>query len=88
MNNGIMMKANVPYMVPLRTTQLEWLEWMFVHSDGRRFLLWTGVSDDMKRELLYIVRDREYDEANDSTILNDLIGLYREWSYDTGIKWK
>ena len=24
----------------------------------------------------------EYDKENDSTILNDIVGLYREWMYN------
>lgn len=82
------MKINVPNMVPIQLRQLEWLEWIFTREDGKKFLLWTGVSDDMKRGLLDIANDGEYDEANDKGILNDMIGLYREWSRDTGIKWR
>jgi hypothetical protein len=87
-SSGIMMKINVPNMVPIQLRQLEWLEWIFTREDGKKFLLWTGVSDDMKRGLLDIANDGEYDEANDKGILNDMIGLYREWSRDTGIKWR
>jgi hypothetical protein len=83
-----MMKINVPNMVPIKLRQLEWLEWIFTREDGKKFLLWTGGSEDMKRGLLDIANDGEYDEANDKGILNDMIGLYREWSRDTGVKWR
>ena len=78
MNKGIMMKANVPSMVPLQITQLEWIQWMFTQGDGLQFLHWTGMSEEMKLALVDIMTDREYDGANDSDILNDMRGLYRK----------
>jgi hypothetical protein len=85
---GIMMKACVPHMVKLHPKQTQWLDWVYTTGDGRKFLDWCAFNDDTKEALGEIWIFEEYDKANDSGILNDIIGLYREWSYDTRIKWK
>jgi len=79
---GIMMKANVPYMVKLHPKQMEWLDWTFTTVSGRKFLNWCNLNEDTLEALREIWIFEEYDKANDSGILNDIVGLYREWMSD------
>ncbi len=79
---GIMMKACVPDMVKLDPVQMKWLDWVFTNIDGRRFLNWCNLNEDTQEALREIWIFEEYDKANDSAILNDIVGLYREWMYN------
>ena len=79
---GIMMKANVPHMVKLHPKQAEWLDWSFTTPSGRKFLNWCNFNEETREALSEIWIFEEYDKANDSAILNDIIGLYREWMSD------
>ena len=85
---SIMQQINYPNMVELKPEQRDWLEWMFADGDGRKFLDWSGVDQRFRDELATIYVERKYDEANDKSILNDMRGLYREWSKNTGIRWE
>ncbi len=77
-----MMKACVPHMVKLHPKQSEWLEWVYTTGDGRKFLNWCALNEDTREALSEIWIFEEYDKANDSGILNDIVGLYREWMYN------
>ena len=79
---GIMMKTYVPHMVKLHPKQAEWLDWTFTTLSGRKFLNWCAFNDDTKEALSEIWIFEEYDKANDSGILNDIVGLYKEWLYN------
>jgi hypothetical protein len=79
---GIMMKANVPNMVNLQPKQMEWLEWTFTNVSGRKFLNWCNFNEDTLEALREIWIFEEYDKANDSVILNDILGMYKEWMID------
>ena len=79
---GIMMKANVPHMVGLQPKQMEWLEWVFTTHPGIKFLNWCNLNRDTWAALREIWIFEEYDKNNDSTILNDIVGLYKEWLYN------
>lgn len=79
---GIMAKMSFPNMVKLHPKQLEWLDWVYTNVDGRRFLDWCNFNEKTKEELKWIWMDEEYDKSNDSAILNDIVGLYKEWMYN------
>jgi hypothetical protein len=79
---GIMMKANVPNMVKLHPKQMEWLDWIFTTVPGRKFLNWCKLDAVTQEALREIWIFEEYDKANDSGILNDIVGLYREWLHN------
>jgi hypothetical protein len=79
---GIMMKANVPHMVKLHPKQLDWLDWTFTTISGRKFLDWCVLDTKTREAMSEIWIFEEYDKANDSAILNDIVGLYREWLYN------
>ncbi len=79
---GIMMKANVPNMVKLHPKQLDWLDWVFTTIDGRGFLDWCVLNTETREAMSEIWIFEEYDKNNDSAILNDIVGLYREWLYN------
>ncbi len=79
---GIMMKVNVPHMVKLHPKQMEWLDWSFTTPSGRKFLNWCNLNEDTQEALREIWIFEEYDKNNDSAILNDIVGLYREWMYN------
>jgi len=81
-NRGLMMKANVPHMVKLHPKQMEWLEWVFTSHPGRKFLNWCNFNEDTHEAFKWIWICEEYDKANDSGILNDIVGLYKEWMSD------
>jgi hypothetical protein len=81
-SNGIMMKANVPHMVKLHPKQKEWLDWVFGTPNGRRFLNWCNFNEGTRNGLKGIWIEEEYDKGNDSQILNDIVGLYKEWVYN------
>jgi hypothetical protein len=82
LDKGIMMKANVPHMVKLHPKQMEWLEWVFTTHPGRKFLNWCNLNEVSQKGFRDIWIDEEYDKANDSGILNDIVGLYREWLHN------
>lgn len=77
-----MMKANVPNMVKLHPKQMEWLDWIFTTVPGRKFLNWCKLDAVTQEALREIWIFEEYDKANDSGILNDIVGLYREWLHN------
>jgi len=79
---GIMMKACVPHMVKLHPKQMDWLDWTFTTPPGRKFLNWCNLNEDTLEALREIWIFEEYDKANDSAILNDIVGLYKEWMID------
>lgn len=79
---GIMVKTSFPNMVKLHPKQMEWLDWVFTNLDGRRFLNWCNFNETTKYGLRWIWIDGEYDKSNDSAILNDIVGLYKEWMYN------
>ncbi len=79
---GIMMKANVPHMVKLHPKQLDWLDWTFTTISGRKFLDWCVLDTKTREAMSEIWIFEEYDKNNDSAILNDIVGLYREWLYN------
>jgi hypothetical protein len=81
-DRGIMMKANIPMMVKLDPVQMKWLEWVFTTHPGRKFLNWCNFNEDTQEAFKWIWICEEYDKANDSGILNDIVGLYREWMSD------
>ena len=78
--NGMMMKANVPHMVKLHPKQMDWLEWVFTTLPGRKFLDWCNLNDDTREEFKWIWICEEYDKANDSGILNDILELYKMYN--------
>ena len=80
--NGLMIKMNIPMVVALHPKQVEWLDWVFTNIDGRRFLDWCNFNETTKQELRWIWIHEDYDKANDSGILNDIVGLYKEWMYN------
>jgi hypothetical protein len=82
LDKGIMMKANVPHMVKLHPKQMKWLEWVFTTPPGRGFLNWCNLNEEAQEGFKWIWICEEYDKANDSAILNDIVGLYREWLYN------
>jgi hypothetical protein len=82
LDKGIMMKANIPHMVKLHPKQMEWLEWVFTTLPGRGFLDWCNLNEEAQEGFKWIWICEEYDKANDSGILNDIVGLYREWMYN------
>ena len=77
-----MIKMNIPMMVALHPKQVEWLDWVFTNIDGRRFLDWCNFNQTTKVELMWIWIHEDYDKANDGAILNDIVGLYKEWMYN------
>lgn len=80
--NGLMIKMNIPMVVALHPKQVEWLDWVFTNIDGRRFLDWCNFNETTKEELNWIWIHEDYDKANDGGILNDIVGLYKEWMYN------
>jgi hypothetical protein len=90
MRDGIVMKTSIPKMVGLQPKQMEWLNWVFTTIDGRRFIKWCEFTLETRTALKWIWINGEYDKANDSAILNDILGLYKEWMIDnrgeTGFK--
>lgn len=79
---GLMIKMNIPMMVELHPKQMEWLDWVYTTPDGRRFLNWCNFNSETREELRWIWIHDEYDKANDGAILNDIVGLYKEWMYN------
>ena len=82
LDKGIMMKANVPNMVKLHPKQMEWLDWVFTTISGKKFLDWCNLNEEAITGFREIWIFEEYDKANDSGILNDIVGLYKEWMYN------
>jgi hypothetical protein len=80
--DGMMMKTNIPMIVKLDPVQMKWLEWVFTTHPGRKFLNWCAFNEDTQEAFKWIWICEEYDKTNDGGILNDIVGLYREWMYN------
>ena len=80
LDKGIMMKACVPHMVKLHPKQMEWLDWVFTTHPGRKFLNWCNLNVEAITGFREIWIDEEYDKANDSAILNDIVELYKMYN--------